>query len=958
MKKVLALVLTLAMLVGTLAVGLSAAFEYTATEGGDVFENVYSVPLESTAARVTYFQISSLSDTNRNLQFDIWFESEDGFLGGADTYGSTARPVVKPNSVGIYLDGTEYTLPYTFDLYTKYTVQIRTGGAEAGKTNIIINGDTVGSVEGQIPNFNDDSGLYCGADGIVLDNVQMSDGNDVQFLYDFDGTENGSGSMSGDSVTAFEFRRDLGKKYMTTGADTGILYQLIEVLGDDGTGKVEEYSDITVSFDVSFPSQQATNYVESWGSHAPSVYPNMITLGDSGTYADRPTIEYTFEYGEWYYVEFVCDGTDTDVYVDGVLVGTLNAPIRFGRDGALANNDKFWNPYIFNSAVDNVAVNGYAHTFEDESTQYCVMQSGDPITATSDYVGEEIDIWEYIQTYDVEGEATLVRDTFNDAKDPATGNYNDFTATFSSGAVGDSYVVDFDLAIYPDIQGNISDATGEDGAWLEFIVNAFGNGDDSRVKIGTKFVGKNKDVWYYGQDAAGAPEYVKTLSEWQPGEFHNVAIWIANGSVTVYLDKNEVYSCPVGMNRFDGFEYFYTQNCSVIFDNYRIYDGKTFDLEVDGLVSDDATTISDVTAEGAAFCEANGHINYWTRTADPKCYEMGTNTYTCWVCGNEDVQQEVSMLAHDFEDYDITRVNEDGLVYTACTTSEGCPERRYVQLPEAEDYTGTITYFHDFQDDFIRQTGSASWYWTIENGIATYAEGNDDNYNEIYLGNSKKTGAELNEGFKLGFDFIYNGTYETADTAQYGNTFYLHVGRDVYTGSAMVGYDAVAQQFYISSESSFPEVRSEVYALVPGETYNFEVEFDIDHDAMEGVMALYVNGVKVVELDAMTVYDYLTYDDGTEISMFLMRNFGVAMSIDNFVMGNSDFAWNRQYQGDVDGDYAITLSDALLMRRYLAKIDGIETLVASRADANGDGIIDARDQLRIRKAIAAATPEA
>ena len=32
MKKVLALVLTLAMLVGTLAVGLSAAFEFTATE--------------------------------------------------------------------------------------------------------------------------------------------------------------------------------------------------------------------------------------------------------------------------------------------------------------------------------------------------------------------------------------------------------------------------------------------------------------------------------------------------------------------------------------------------------------------------------------------------------------------------------------------------------------------------------------------------------------------------------------------------------------------------------------------------------------------------------------------------------------------------------------------------------------------------------------------------------------
>ena len=973
MKKILALVLTLAMLMGTLAVGLSAAFEYTATEGGDVFENVYSVPLESTAARVTYFQINSLSDANRNLQFDIWFESEDGFLGGADTYGSTARPVVKLDSVGIYLDGTEYTLPYTFDLYTKYTVQIRTGGAEAGQTNIIINGDEVGAVEGQLPNL-PDPGIYCGADGIVLDNVQMSDGNDVQFLYDFDGTENGSGSMTGDSVTAFEFRRDLGKKYMTAGADTGILYQLIEVLGDDGTGKVNEYTDITVSFDVSFPSQQDTNYVESWGSHAPSVYPNMITLGDAGTYADRPTIEYTFEYGEWYYVEFVCDGTDTDVYVDGVLAGTLNAPIRFGRDGALANNDKFWNPYIFNAAVDNVAVNGYAHTFEDESTQYCIMQSGDPITATSDYVGEEIDIWEEISTYDVEGEAIILKAPYNEEKNPTPTDANFLYVEESPSYAASSYVVNFDLALYPD-QENVTnfEERYENGTWLEFVVNGMQGGDNDRVKFGDKFVGKGYDLYYYGdQETLGEyAETIKSMQQWTAGEFHNVTVYVANGLVTLYIDKQEVYSSPTGTNSFSGLNLFYVWNGTAVIDNYRVYDSD-FALQDSAFTHGNVMTaagttdtpeayvgtISDVTLTGADFCAANGHINYWTRTVDPKCYEMGTNTYTCWVCGNEDVQQEVPMLEHDFEDYDITRVNEDGLVYTYCSTSEGCPERRYVQLPEAEDYTGTIEYFHDFQDDFIRQTGSASWYWTIENGIATYAEGNDDNYNEIYLGRSQKTGAELNEGFKLGFDFIYNGTYATDDTAQYGNTFYLHVGRDVFTGSAMVGYDAVAQQFYISSESSFPEVRSEVYALVPGETYNFEVEFDIDHDAMEGVMALYVNGVKVVELDAMTVYDYLTYDDGTEISMFLMRNFGVAMSIDNFVMGSSDFAWNRQYQGDVDGDYAITLSDALLMRRYLAKIDGIETLVASRADANGDGIIDARDQLRIRKAIAAATPEA
>lgn len=408
----------------------------------------------------------------------------------------------------------------------------------------------------------------------------------------------------------------------------------------------------------------------------------------------------------------------------------------------------------------------------------------------------------------------------------------------------------------------------------------------------------------------------------------------------------------------------YLWNCSAVIDNFYIYDASSFEAKVSEFTinsgADSALTLSDVAAEGKTFCETNGcHINYWARKEDPKCYDMGTNTYTCWVCGNAVDEKEVPMLEHSFVDYDITRVNEDGLVYTYCNTSDGCTERRYIQLPDAADYTGAITYFHDFQDDFIRQVGSSAWYWNIHDGIAEYTA-QEENYNEIYLG-SDRTGAELNEGFKIGFDFVYNGIYETPDTPQYGNTFFIRLGRgSQYTavGDAKVGYDAVNQQFYIASDSSFPEVRSDVYTLVPGETYNFEVEFDMDHDAMEGVMALYVNGEKVVEMDSIDAYDYLAYPDDVNINLFLLYDFGVAMSIDNYVIGDNDFAWNRQYQGDVDGDYEVNLSDALLMRRYLAKIDGIETLVASRADANGDGVIDAKDQLRIRKTIAAAEAEA
>ena len=56
--------------------------------------------------------------------------------------------------------------------------------------------------------------------------------------------------------------------------------------------------------------------------------------------------------------------------------------------------------------------------------------------------------------------------------------------------------------------------------------------------------------------------------------------------------------------------------------------------------------------------------------------------------------------------------------------------------------------------------------------------------------------------------------------------------------------------------------------------------------------------------------------------------------------------------GDVDGDFDLTGNDALLMRKYLAKIIDLDALYVSRADANGDGYIDALDQLRIRKALA------
>ena len=866
-----------------------------------------------------------------NVEMDIRLDDASAGLSGWS--GLSVGPVFNTSGVGI--DDSVFTKELSTSADLGW-VDIEVGqwyhlkldaNTTPGYTYIYVDDTLIGAATGHCTLFEGTQAFWTW-NTISIDNLQIG-----SYFCDMEEGLTGQTSDQGQLLTEeiVYGRHDLGTAYWNFPA--GNSYAPIDV------GSQDENFDVEMDIRIDAEGGKLNGWADL--ANGP-----VFTESGVGVGVDEVTISTPITVGEWYHLRLDAEDGSTTVYLDDQQIGTVDTVCTL-----FEGNQAFWTWDTI--SIDNLVVGTYSNDMESEEGL------GEYQGQRLEYEIRQTTIFDEFSTYEVEGEATLIKPVFNDAKDPSAGN-----ATYLEGAldgtIGTQYIVNFDLAIYPDYEGTISENKYDDGAWVEFIINKFESGDDSRVKVGNKFVGKNKDVYYYGESENGEPEAVQGMTTWASGEFHNVTIRVANGAVTVYIDKQEVYTAPTMMSNWEDLVIFYTNNCGVIIDNFYVYDASTYEQTATGVdFSDDYETIvSDVTLTGADFCAANGHINYWTRTIDPKCYEMGTNTYTCWICGNEDAQQEVPMLEHNFAQYDITRVNEDGLVYTACTTSEGCPERRYVQLPEAEDYTGTITYFHDFQDDFIRQTGSASWYWTIENGVATYAEGNEDNYNEIYLGNSKKTGAELNEGFKLGFDFIYNGTYETVDTAQYGNTFYLHVGRDVYTGSAMVGYDAIAQQFYISSESSFPEVRSEVYALVPGETYNFEVEFDIDHDAMEGVMALYVNGVKVVELDAMTVYDYLTYDDGTEISMFLMRNFGVAMSIDNFVMGNSDFAWNRQYQGDVDGDYAITLSDALLMRRYLAKIDGIETLVASRADANGDGIIDARDQLRIRKAIAAATPEA
>ncbi len=946
MKKVLALVLTLAMLVGSMAVGLSAAFEFTATENGEKFENVYSMPLESKGSAVTYFSLSSSAFVNPvNIAFDVVFTDEKGFIGDG-TYGSPVADTgphhisITPNKIGIGSNGNATdAINYKFDLYTKYSVAFRQKDAEEGKTIIRVNGQDIGQVTGRVATG---WSMVCGANHVIVDNIAVSNGEWTQYEEDFeDGKWSGHGDGSaGAIVNSVEIRRDLGKSY---GSATSEGYTFAKV-SENYNWKNSDGS-FAIEFDISFMPDPATQCELEGAGNSPWMTNTKIGVNtnEAGKY-----VNYDFKSDEWYHVKYVGTNDATEIYVNGVKVeGSFPA-----MDGASIAKEGwyFWPEYC---KMDNIKI-GTAAVIDFEGDQWNKVFE-DYAFSQADYVGKKVDIFDNITTYPVEGEATLLEAAGNAKKDPS----NDYNSLYldvehGAGVVPNQYIVNFDVALYPDKEGTISSDKMKDGAWVEFIVNAMKGGDNDRVKIGNKFLGKNKDLVYYGEG--------NDLQPWAPGEFHNVTIQVANGAVTVYLDKIEMYSSPVGMDNFEKGFVFYVNNTNAIIDNYRIYDAKTFAKKVDTFNvttgSDHAKTISDVNAEN--FCEANGHILSWARTADPKCYENGVNTYKCWNCDYTEAKAEVAKLEHKFEHYDIKRVNDEGLVVTNCKTSAGCTERKYIQLPDADDYTGTIKLFHDFQDDFVKVTSDSIGFEKIEDGVAKYIE-SDANYNQIGLGRDYSA-SELNAGTKVGFDFSVNGTFDTdASLGEYGHSFDLYFGKST-VGAATIKYNMDTQKFYISSTNrNFTEVETEdTYELVPGEVYNLEVAFQADMENMTAELAVYLNGEEILRMDEFEAYDYITYfvpEEGdstpeTTINCLLMHVYGVKIEIDNFVIGDYDFGWNRAYAGDVDGDYEITVNDALLMRKYLAKIIDMDELYASRADVNGDGYVDAIDQLRIRKALA------
>ena len=432
----------------------------------------------------------------------------------------------------------------------------------------------------------------------------------------------------------------------------------------------------------------------------------------------------------------------------------------------------------------------------------------------------------------------------------------------------------------------------------------------------------------------------------------------------IYVDGELFYEGKIGLNNSDlSISLFCMWYGNAIIDNFQLIDGETFEVRYDQ--SDLPTgsgynrgsgVMRKVNLDTDDFCATNGCSAGWTTMEyDSTCVSYGNYVTTCAVCGEFFANNAIEMKAHNWAGYDINRKTDDGLVYTYCKNGGNCTQKYYVELPAADAYTGHIYQYHDFQDEFINKM-SGGWggnNWVVDNGTLSSKNG-VSNYNQHDL-----SGYINSNNFSMSWDMAIQGTFEASEgDSGYSPEVYAWIGGS--TGYAfMIGYNYNDQYLFIrpTNEGAFKALETP-YTMVNGEVYNFSVNFylDIPEDggAPSGRLSIYVNGEEVLYTTSRSIVAQQfakSYTTNENLGFVILRNFHTDMNIDNYTIASADFAWNRTYNGDVSGDFVLDADDVLLMRKYLAKVTG--DIVTSRADANADGAINAKDQLTIRKALAA-----
>ena len=834
------------------------------------------------------------------------------FEGGMESTGfCNGSPVIKQNEVGYV--GAPANVAYDFADDTWYTIEYVVSG---DTTTVKVNGEVAGTIAQAMPcnlygswyRMYLDSFKYVDADGDVVIGADYEDGATCKYW-----------SVDPVSFAVKGSEYDLGNWFWMF--EEGSSYNPVVVSGVSG--------DYVVEMDICLDTDSSK--INNWDGLADAAYISTTAVG-----AGKATLPYDFKVGTWYHVKWDVSGDLTDIYVDDVYLGRVNDAPSF-YDG----NQAFW---VWDKiSVDNVVIGDFEADMENGP-----LNDGQGTRLQYDFGIVEEDPLKDVPKYEAGGEALLVESSVSAAYTYAKLPINT-----------DQIIISYDLAFVP----NVENENNEDGVRFEF----WRDGGYKRFNVGLTGAGRDEDMADYAEDAAwGEATY---------DNFHNVVLWFENGRGKVYVDGVEMYDGLCG-SPFDGAFLMQPINASVILDNFYVYNtdmeliADTDDL-VNGWQSDSHSDPKMVDVDAADFCAANGHIYYSIkRTKTETCTATGLDSTYCAVCGDVYVETTIPMVAHQYSNFDRNRV-ADGYYYADCNNCGGA--RVYSKVPAEDTYTGEIVAYFDMSTSFLGDLNNeyatpinAGFFgdqFRYEDGKAVLdADSYLANYSEFQIGSKIASKVDAND-WSYSFRMTYNGLWDTDDVL---NSGYNHAMYFWLRGVSLeLGYDADAQELYIGPSANPGAVAIEKittpYEFKEGLTYTFKfgLRFIEEDDELElyeyADIAIWINDelVLIHSLDE-TGYN-IFYDcafDSDKIETIYPRNFGFAYAMDDLVIGSYDFAWNK-VAGDVDNDGVLSVADAMVMRKYLAKVIDDEAVFVDLMDVNEDAVVNAKDQLAIRKALAA-----
>ena len=674
----------------------------------------------------------------------------------------------------------------------------------------------------------------------------------------------------------------------------------------------------------------ATSNLGCYGlSNAPAVGASYVGLKDNTI-----SVPYTFAVGTWYHLKFVSANGSTTIYVDGAEVGTVAAEITY-YDG----NQFYWAPVLV--SMDNVSVGGQTFDFEGDNSAWNTESGQGQLLQYDLTIGED-SIFNHFETYNVGGQAWAIL--------AAPTDNNVYTDISGINPGGKDYILNFDLALIPNTNERVTPTFDDKDTFIELWTDTAG----TRFKVGTKYVGCNKDLRAF---------------EWgdaTPTNFHNVTYVVKGtyGKMMIYLDKELVYEGTSGKiweDRFIGMVW----NGSAILDNIQLmdlnYQQKSVNPSDNGMSDGKLATIDlDAECSGRVTFIEGGHIHGTTTTTTTEtCVVEGVDTTVCAVCGAVSNVAAIDMIPHNWQEYNegynsvAPTETTDGVRVLSC--KYGCGTTTKTSLPAYNKYEGELWVYTDFEEADLL-TGVLECFndekQYVENGYGVFAEGCSNNYNIL-----SSAAANCPWNYSASIDFKNVTTFDTSDTAQYGHVMYFWFGGDSGT-YAQAGYDFDNGYFFIrpSEGSPFDEVRSKKLYQDDNKWHTLTLRYNVTDD-VTAYIALELDGEVVVAIDdSFDAYGIGATTLENNKPYVIFRDFGVAAKVDNIAVGSSDFKWApKPVAGDANGDGRVTSADLLYIKYFLAGEYDASDVVLSNVDLDGDGEVTALDYTAVKNIVLGVT---